>query len=317
MSRKNALSGALDRAGYRRMASHQYALPNPFEWFALCAQLLKRRVAEVERLGTVCRDILVDRDVALYILHLVSAWKTTRIGKHYVCVAGGLIPPLPASDDIWLNAIAVGRAIFPMAKRDPATVRHVLSVYAMASNLDRQIVLTVGDKAHLHFAKIMIAFVKDLKIGGLKVGLVAFRNKAGVHADLHGLCGQLGLDPEHTPMRIENARNLDADSPTKQAGLEVLRVARASAVTDQAFFCAMIMGAAVQVWRFALPATSAAATGPSAIAATAAAPTAPAIQPVISYARPIDPTTKLPPATSRPGADHDELSEPVQRGSPG
>jgi hypothetical protein len=305
MSRINALNGALNRHGYPKLVPHKFDLANGSEWFTLCGQLVKRRVAEVERLGSVCADILVNPDLALYILRFVAAYKTTRIGKHYITGAGDLIPPLPARDDVWLDAIAVGREIFRLAKRDAGTVRHVLSVFAMAANLDRQIVLTVDEESHLHFARILISFVQDdLEIDDLQIGLVAFRNKAGVHADLHGLCGQLGLDPKCTPLRIESARNLKADSPTKQAGLEVLRDGRASAVTDQAFFSAMILGAAVQVWRFALPATAAAATRPS-------------VQPVASCPRPTDPTSKLPPATARPGTDQDELLESVQRGSPG
>lgn len=304
MSRKNALDGALNRHGYRRMAPHKFDLPDAREWFDLCGLLTQRRVAEVETLETVCKDIQIKRDVAQYILRFVSAWKTTRIGKHYVSAAGGLIPPLPLRDDVWLDAIAVGRAIFRLAKRDIGTVRHVLSVFAMAANLDRQIVLTVAKEAHLHFARILIAFVKELEIDDHEIGLVAFENDKGMHADLQDLSGQLGLDPNTTSMRTENARNFKAASPARQAGLEVLRVARASAVTDQAFFSAMILGAAVQVWRFALPAASTPATETS-------------DQPIPGRPKPTDPTLKLPPACASPGTDQDALRESLQRGGPG
>jgi hypothetical protein len=304
MSRKNALDEALDQPGYPRMAPHEFYLPNAKEWFGICGLLAKRRIAEVETFESVCKEISLDQDAAKRILDLISAGATTKIRKHYVNAAGGLVPPLPVRDDVWLDAIAVGRAISESAKRDTSKVRHVLSVFAMAANLDRQIVLTVGNEAHIHFAKILKVFVQELKIHDLGIGLVAFKNGKDMHANLRDLCEQLGLEPENTSMRTEKARNSGADSPARQAGIEVLRVARASAVTDQAFFSAMILGAAVQVWRFAPPSAATPATETS-------------VRPVSSRVKPIDATLKLPPASASPGTDQDALRESLQRGDPG
>jgi hypothetical protein len=105
-------------------------------------------------------------------------------------------------------------------------------------------------------------------------------------------------------MRTEKARNFKADSPTRQAGLEVLRVARASAVTDQAFFSAMILGATVQVWRFALSAVAPPATETS-------------DRPIPSRLKPIDPNVEVAACLASPGTDQDALRESLQRGGPG
>lgn len=206
---------------------------------------------------------------------------------------------------VWLDAIAIGRAILRSAKRDISTVRHVLSVFATTATLDRQIVLTVDTEKHLHFAGILIAFVRELEIDDLEIGLVAYKNNKGVHADLDDLCRRLELAPNSTPTRAEMARNAHADSPARQAGLEVLRVTRASAVTDQAFFFAMILGAAVEVSRFALPAAS------LSTAATYG-------QDISNPPRPLDPDpmSKMPPASAPGRVDQDVPRESVQRGGP-
>jgi hypothetical protein len=304
MSRKNALDEALDQPGYPRMSPHEFDLPEAWEWFSICGLLAKRRVAEVEALDSVCKDISLNPDIAQGILDLIAAQETTKIGKHYVSTAGGLTPPLLVRDKVWLDAIEVGRAIFRLAKYDASTVRHILSVFAMAANSDRQIIITVGSEMHLRFARFLIAFVKKLAINDLRIGLVGYKNEIGVHADLDDLCVQLGLDPKSTPMRAENARNTQADSPVRQAGLEVLRITRASAVTDQAFFSAMILGAVVEVWRFALPAEA------SSTAETSD-------QRISSGPKPNDPKLKLPPVSARPSTDRATPRESFQRDGPG
>src|ERR1035438_5793041 len=127
MSRRNALDVALDQPGYPRMAPHKFDLFEASEWFALCGQLTKRRVYEIEKLDSICDDISLRPDVAQDILGLISAQKDTKIGKHFVSAAGGLIPPLPVRDAVWLNANEVGRAIFKLARHKKHVVRHALS----------------------------------------------------------------------------------------------------------------------------------------------------------------------------------------------
>jgi hypothetical protein len=304
MSRRNALDVALDQPGYLRMAPHDFKIPEASGWFELCGLLAKRRLAEVETLDSICRDISLQPVVAQNILDLISAHATTRIGKHYVETAGGLMPPLPLRDAVWLDANEIGRAIYQSAQHQTHVARHALSIFAAAASLDRQIVITVGSEKHLRFARFLISFVKKLAINGLGIGLVAYKNEIGMHADLEDLCRVLRLDPKTTPTRTENARNFKAVSPARQAGLEVLRITRASAVTDQAFFSAMILGAAVEMWRFALPAAAMSATETS-------------DQPISSRPKPTDPTLKLPPAYARPSIDRDALRESLQRGDPG
>ncbi len=81
MSRKNALDEALDQPGYPRMAPHEFDLPEAKEWFGYCGLLTKRRVAEVEKLDSVCKDILLDPNVAQGILHLILRRQPQKSGS--------------------------------------------------------------------------------------------------------------------------------------------------------------------------------------------------------------------------------------------
>jgi hypothetical protein len=104
----------------------------------------------------------------------------------------------------------------------------------------------------------LIDFVRDLDIDDLDIRLVGYKDKEGHHADFHAVSGQLHLAND-TPMRTENARNVDAGSPVRQAGIEVVRSKAGKLVPDQAFYSALILGAAVETWRFGLlapPATN-------------------------------------------------------------
>lgn len=289
MSRRSALDIALDHPGYPRLAPHRYALSDPGEWFGACGQLLIRRLDQSGKLEDICKDLEISVAFATDIMDLVAA-QAKAIGRHFATSASGdRIPPLPVRRSTWLNANDVGRAIYRMAKRRVYVVRQILSVYATAVSSDRQLVLSVTSTRHLHVGRLFTAFVRGLKIADLQIGLVAYKDRHGVHADLDALAGQLGLSP-NSPKRLENARNLDADSPTRQAGIEVVRIVDSASVVDQAFFSAMVLGAAVEAWRFALP--------------PASAPTAANSNQQIAYpAKAVDPESKMPPASAIEGIE--------------
>ena len=290
MSRRSALDIALDHPGYPRLAPHRYALSDPGEWFGACGQLLIRRLDQNDKLEGVCKDLEISLAFATDIMDFVTAQAKAKVGKHFVAsTSGDRIPPLPVRESTWRNANDIGSAIYRMAKRRVYVVRQILSVYATAVNSDQQLVLSVTSTRHLHVARVFAAFVKGLKIADLQIGLVAYENSRDAHADLNALSIQLKLDQD-TPKRVEKARNQHADSPARQAGIEVVRTAPSGSVVDLAFFCAMILGAAVEAWRFTLPPAS---------APTAANPD----QQVADHAEGVDPESKMPPASAIAGIE--------------
>lgn len=253
MSRRSALDIALDHPGYPRLVPHMYGLSNPVDWFDRCGLLLRRTLIQSDRPEDVCADLGLTAEFAAYLLDLVTQQATARVGKHFgKSIGGDPMPPLPERECPWLKANDIGRAIYTMAQRRVYTVRKILSVFAAAASSDKQLVICTMSPRHLHVARVFKTFVEDLEIHDLRIGLVAYENIHGVHADLNELGIKLGLH-EDTPKRVEMARNSRAGSPTRQAGIEVVRVVASRSVVDQAFFAAMILGAAVEAWRFILP----------------------------------------------------------------
>ena len=290
MSRRSALDIALDHPGYPRLVPHKYALATPEEWFDGCGLLLRRHVVQSDKLDDVCADLGLTPEFGAYMVGFVTRQGATRVGKHFGrSISGDPIPPLPVRESIWLNANDIGRAIYKTAQRRIYVVREIVSVFAAAASSDKQLVLSITSRRHLHFARVFRAFVRGLKIADLQIGLVAYKDKHGVHADLDALAGQLGLSQD-SPKRLENARNLVADSPTRQAGIEVVRIVGSASVVDQAFFSSMVLGAAVEPWRFTLPVASAPTAGAS-------------DQQVPNPAKTIDPESKMPPASAIEGIE--------------
>ena len=207
------------------------------------------------------------------------------MGKHYVqSISGCPFPPLPSRESAWLNAIEIGRAMYRVAQHQRHIVRYILSLFAVAVNSDRQVVLSVASASHAQVARGFIRFVSSLGIRGLEIGLVAYRNRKGDSADLDALRACLGL-PDGTQMRTEQARNANADSPARQAGLEVVRTTSKGRTPDQAFLSAMILGAAVEMWRFGSP------VAPTPAAVTSGQQTSTPSDPLD-----LDPRSKLQPA---------------------
>jgi hypothetical protein len=301
MSRRTALDIALDHPGYPRLVPHEYALATPEEWFDRCGLLLKQHVVESDKLGVVCADLGLTQEFGTYMVDLVTRQGATRVGKHFGrSISGDPIPPLQMRESAWLNANDIGRAIYRMAKRRVYVVRQILSVYAIGVNSDQQLVLSVTSTRHLQVARVFTAFVRGLKIADLQIGLVAYENSRGAHADLNALSIQLKLDQD-TPKRVEKARNQHSDSPARQAGIEVVRMVGSDSVADQAFFSAMVLSATVEAWRFTLPPAYAPPAGASG-------------QHVPNPAKTIAPESKMPPVSAIDGIE-DTQPEVILHGS--
>ncbi len=257
MSRKSKLDAALEGSAYPPMVPHQYLLDQPEDWESTCSLLCQRHLHAQERLSDVCRDLGLDRATARHLVALIRAHECGRIGQSYVKskITRQRIPPLIRDFKAKIRANEIGHAILVVARQDAPLVRHVISTYAAAVSTDRQIVLTPTTATHMAYARALVEFVHGLRVEGLGFRLVAYENAKGEHADLDAFGMALGLD-EEIPKRVVRARNPDADSPARQVGLEVVRTTSGGDVNvDEAFFAAMILGAAVEAWRFAVHAS--------------------------------------------------------------
>jgi hypothetical protein len=153
-----------------------------------------------------------------------------------------------------------------------------MTVYALATNKDKQIVLSSPESLDdlsdpdyaraLGYAQSLGEFVRFLGLEDLRVGLIAFDRSPQGWSRLEKLRDQLRL-PKDTPLHCHAARNAKAASSKLQIGLEVVRrVESRDYEVDGAFFATMVLGAVVEAWRFAVPAIEESAEGQ--VSATAA-----------------------------------------------
>lgn len=266
MSEKNNLERALENAYHRNLSAHDHVLEEPEEWESTCRQLCNRHLVLREDLDQVCDDLDIPLPTAAYLLGMIDEHASPVIRRqHYVSAptSGDLVPPMLTEDWALVSANKVGRAIYSIACGNPERVRHIVYTYAAAANSDKQIILSppqmdlcnVSSRRYekaVAFAKKLVDFVRELHVEHLRVGLVGYLSgPAGIHR-LEAFRDFLGLDKD-TPMRTHKPRNSLAPSSRRQIGLEVARLVEPGKfVVDGAFFGAMVLGAVVEVWRFAV-----------------------------------------------------------------
>jgi hypothetical protein len=147
-----------------------------------------------------------------------------------------------------LRARDIGRAVYEVSRRHPDLTRHVVSIWARASNSDGIVVLSQQED-HLRFAHSFSRFVDALALHDLTVGVVGYTAANGIQTDINAWLSTLKW-PTKTPRRVQGARNTTRESPAQQLGVQVVRRRTENSYhQDGAFIDVMLLAAGVEIWR--------------------------------------------------------------------
>jgi hypothetical protein len=235
---------------------HEFRLRNHTDWYRLCDALMQRRFYCGENLSRVLHDLHLEGALAHYMgERLNEVASEEQIRKHLTESATTkqyALKPLRKST-VRLRASRIGSAIHALACLDESLVHRVVSTYARVLNTDHQVEMTSVDR-HAPFAREFIKFTRGLNISDLDIRLVGYVAADGARTDKSAWLDALGLPNEDTFFRWQRARNTQCTSPARHAGIEAIRTGLPSGpYQDGAFAHVMLMGAIMEMWRFAAP----------------------------------------------------------------
>lgn len=249
MCRQTNLDVALECGPTGPIVPHRFNLPAGADWHPTIAAAADRyahqhipmsTVASGLNLAPACGDLLASR---------LDAVGSGLVSPSFLRRKLNGIPrwqPL-THRTMRLRARDIGREVYEVARRDPDLTRHVVSIWARASNSDGIVVLN-PQADHVRFAQSFKSFVDALDLDDLTVGLVGYTAANGTQTDIDAWLSALNW-PAKTPRRVQDARNTKRESPAQQLGVQaVRRRTNNSYHQDGAFIDVMLLAAGVEIW---------------------------------------------------------------------
>ena len=261
MSRRSNLDQALQLQRivaddpYWVNAPHDFSLRDNTDWYGLCRTLMQRRFFYGENLSRVLHDLKLEGELAYYMGNrLIEVASEAQIKKHLTksdrTNQYALKPQRKSA--VKLRASLIGRAMYALALRDESIVQRVVANYARAGNTDHQIEM-MSMAEHAPVGQAYIKFVRSLGVSDLDIRLVGYKVADGAKTDKSAWLNALQLSEDDILFRWQQARNTRFNSQALHAGIEVVRTVPSGAHQDGAFAHVMLMGAIMEMWRFAAP----------------------------------------------------------------
>lgn len=190
--------------------------------------------------------------MAEHLVERTRALQREAICRHLVAPLSSdlKMPPRLKQNARHQQAIAIGRSLLHLARKDAFFIRQVVLGYSSAANRRMRIVLTRQEDAY--FGRAVIELVRLLNIQGLGIRVVGFR-VGDQRSDPGYWLKALGLSAD-TPVHWVNAPNAQSSAGTRHCGIEVVhQKEKGSARTSGTFHHVMVLAAVVEIWR--LPVT--------------------------------------------------------------
>lgn len=224
------------------------AKANDWDWFARYNTFFDRHIRQGEVLEVCAADLKIKTEMAEHLVERIRALECEAVGRHLVAPLCSVLktPPTLKQRARHQQAVAIGRSLINLTRKNASFVRQVVSGYSSAANRRMRIVLTRQEDAH--FGRAVIELVKLLNIDGLDIRVVGFRvgdqrsNSADWLQVLHL--------PADTPVHWVSAPNKNSSASTQHCGIDVVhRDHKGSERTHGTFHVVMVLAAVVEIWR--------------------------------------------------------------------
>lgn len=151
------------------------AKDNDWDWFVRYSAFFDRHIGRGESLDVCAADLKIEIGMAKHLVERIRALECEAIGRHLVASSYSAFKTLPTLKQIARHdqAVAIGKSVINVMRKNPILVRQVVSGYSRAANQRMRIVFTRQEDAH--FGRAVIEFVKLLNIQGLDIRVVGFR----------------------------------------------------------------------------------------------------------------------------------------------
>jgi hypothetical protein len=225
-----------------------HARANDWDWFARYSVFLDRYIRQGGVLEDCAADLKIKTEMAEHLVERIRALQREAIGRHLVASSHPVLKTLPRlkQNARHQQAVAIGRSLLNVTRKNATLVRQVVSGYSSAANRRMRIVLTRQEDAR--FGRAVIEFVKLLNIDGLGIRVVGFR-VGDQRSNVADWLQAFGL-PADTPVHWVSAPNKNSSASTQHCGIDVVhRDHKGRERTSGAFHHVMILAAVVEIWR--------------------------------------------------------------------
>jgi hypothetical protein len=223
------------------------AMANDSDWVAQYSVFLDRYIRQGGALEVCAADLGITIEMAKHLVERIRALQREAIGRHFASSSSVLkTPPTLKQEARREQAVAIGKSVINVMRKNPILLRQVVSGYCNAVNRRMRIVLTRQEDAR--FGRAVIELVKLLNIDGLGIRVIGFRvgDQCSNAADW---LQALGL-PADTPVHWVNAPNRNSSASTLHCGIDVVhRDHKGRERTSGTFHLVMVLAAVVEIWR--------------------------------------------------------------------